>query len=414
MTNEPANGTNTFDVQRYLEGDKKFQLKPVHNKDYFLPALACFIELFGTSPSVRTLIKSAEKQLQVQSGISNSSLDNFSRQGVGKKTAEKFFSFLFNLNPKLFKLIEPLGNAKDTIYENDNYWPWLGVVSSLQDFEKEEETELVLCVAFLAERCQQSKQINDTFRAIKKTEPDTLKVLKMYFDQATKHTLLNDEESAAFMEGIVVEINKPGSDVTEKVILAALRYRLDFYFNLMATLEVGILRLWLEIDADVQNRVPDFYQNGLFCSITDIHNQSSPFSRFLDDLKERFNPYVLKGSSPISDYKFATFIPISKGDEQCVTLHEAQKRQLRKWREGSAYPSLDTLEDMISNLFGFKEQIPVIAKCLANIGYFCIGLDRLHKQLLENKDVSAELLNEAYGSYPRYWQQYRQHIWQKS
>ncbi|RWX52902.1 hypothetical protein [Photobacterium chitinilyticum] len=405
MKNEPAN--NNFDIQRYLEGYKKLRLKPVHNKDYFLPALTCFIELFGASSSVRTMIRCAEKQLQVSSGISDSSLDNFSRQGVGKKTAEKFFRFIFQTDPQTFTQLESQCETQDTIYESDNYWPWLGVICNLQGSE---ENELALCIDFLTKRCQQNKQINNYCRAMKEKETSNAEVLNKYFERTSAHTLLSDEEKTAFSEGIVSELNNPRGEATEKAVLAMLQYRLDFYFHLMASFEVGILKLWLELDEDIPNRVPDFYQNGFFSSIAHIHSHSSPFNRFLDGLKERFNPQVLNGYPSLSGSKLAAFIPVDKSDEQYVTLHEAQKRQLRKWRERNAYPSLETLECLISDLFGFKDQIPVIAKSLANIGLICIGLDRQHKQLLQHKEISPELLSKAYGSYPRYWQQYRQHI----
>jgi len=411
MKNEPAN--NNFDIQRYLEGHKKFQFKPEQNNDYFLPALACCIELFGASSSLRTMVKRAEKLQKVWAGISNSSLNNLARQGVGRKTAEKLFRFLFSLNPKMLKRLNSLYDTKDTIYAGDNYWPWLSFVSTQKAFEEKEESELSLCITFLASRSHLSKKLNNTCRAKGTIEKDPLKILPFYYHQANKHTQLNKEEVTALNEGILILLQKDNREVPREAIVAMVQFRLDFYFNLMATLEVGILKFWLKIDADIPNRVPDFYQNGLFCSIANIRNQSSPFNRFLDALKERFNPYVLKGSSPLSDYRLATFIPISKDDEQYITLHEAQKRQLRKWREESAYPSSDTLEKLVSRLLGYTDQVPIMAKSLATVGIACIAMDRLNKQLLNNDDIDSGLLSEVYDSYPRYWQYYHEQIWEK-
>lgn len=405
---------DNFDSERYLEGVEKFQVKTVYNKDYFLPALACFIELFTPSSSIRTMIKTAEKHTQLSSEISDSSLDNLSRQGVGKKTAEKLFRFFFRLNPKLFNQLDSLCDMTEAVYENDNYWKWLGTIHALKAREDQENDELSLSIAFLEKRCQQSKQLNIRCREQWEKKQETPELLAFYCDEANRHTLLDGDDLKALQEGIDIAQNKDGSAIPRDSAVSLLQYRLDFYFHLMATLEVGILRSWLEFDENIQNRVPDLYLKGIFCGIAGSQGQSSPFNHFLDTLKERLNPSVLKGGSPLSDYKLATHIPLQKADEQYVTQHEAQKRQLRKWREGNEYPSLDTLEAMISHLFGFKDQTPIIARSLALIGFFCIGMDRLHKQLLEDKEITAELLDKAYASYPRYWQNYRNGIWDKA
>lgn len=405
---------DNFDSERYLEGVEKFQVIAVYNKDYFLPAIACFIELFAPSSSIRTMVKAAEKHIQVSSGISDSSLDNLRKQGVGKKTAEKLLRFFFRLNPKLFERLDSLSETAEPVYENDNYWEWLNTIHSLKDQEEQANDEFSLCIEFLEERCRQSKQLNIRCRERWAKKQETSELLAFYFDEANRHTLLDSDELKALQEGIDIAQKRDGSTIPGHAAVSLIQYRLDFYFHLMATLEVGILRSWLEFDEDIQNRVPALYLRGIFCGIAGSQGQSSPFNRFLDTLKERLNPSALKGGSTLSDYKLATHIPLQKADERYVTQHEAQKRQLRKWREGNEYPSQDTLEAMISRLFGFKNQTPIIAKSLALIGFFCIGMDRLHKQLLEDKEITAELLDKAYASYPRYWQNYRREIWDKA
>ncbi len=166
--------------------------------------------------------------------------------------------------------------------------------------------------------------------------------------------------------------------------------KLDFYFSVIACLEIGWLRRFAKEQPQMLQGRASWFQNGVISSFIKklrIEEQEitieTPFAIYLNWLAKNIG--TCPTNNCISDATLASFIPLEKEADTAegYTKMEKQKDLLKDWKN-SKYPSPQKFVRFIQNLRGGQTADAVF---LADIGFATIMLDKLFLELFHQLNV---------------------------
>ena len=396
------------EMQRYIESLEGNAPAPGSRVTILLPSATDFFQLLGFSGSVPSLFEQISEQKKVALPFSRATLFKLpkywiGKESIGKATQRKFLDFVWNLFPR--KQQKLIGMPKH--FTGGAGELWQGLVLGIKNTVRATE-ELAGLVDFLEQRMDQEHYILMNMRnaALDQNSKENL-----YIDLLKQHTRLPEDVINLVSELVVNQSVQLSAFEKAKVACST---KLDFYFSLIACLEIGWLNK-ISIDApEVTLRQSDWFQNGI------IHKFIKKL-RFLDNdeiwLETPFSLYLewladiaaSKSNLRFSDAKLASYIPIEQEEDTAggYTKSEKQKDLLKDWKN-SKYPSPKKLSGFIQNLVG---ALCGDTQFLIEIGLSAIILDKLFLELfhgLRNEgDVDCyKALEQSVTRYKEYFQHY--------
>ncbi len=395
-----------------VDKKEKFKFPLIDNPSLILPSTNDVIKLFtGKNMTLRQFVRFIEAQNNIKSPVSDSSLDSASRKGVGIRVARKIFSFFDKVIPShvIANISEKMPLDSEKVPVGSNYWLWFAAIAGFKPFGYEEFKPLI---EFLELRGQQEKRLFEELIPLRKKEQITADahacMRKHYLE------IIHLDKNAMDVFFNVVSNSMEGSAVTVDVntLSTLLQVKLDFYFCLFASFEVGLIRNAIKHDPKIKSNNPGACENGIFCRWMPTFKEgdstalTSPFEQFLIYLRKLAG----QGEGPITWRCLAKSIPIGDEDKKYPDEDaklEAQIDRLKDWRKSSYYPSRQVLERLFLNLSGEEDVTAVM-----DLAYFAIALDRLVKSDLalisQEKGIDAlAAIKEGYSSYPLYWAKYK-------
>jgi hypothetical protein len=385
------------------------------NPSFILPSINEVSQLFfGKKMTTYQLVRFTESWLNIQSRISDSSLNNCSKGGVGKGVLSKlgaFFDQLAKVGSRKVDLLALFSTQKlfkyDKISKKSNYWGWLPVIHGIKQHDL---MELEPMIVFLEARARQEEEIFAEAMSLSEGEKTPGKCLEFLRKSYGGMGHVDDKAMDVFFDLMEQDIKEELFTVDRKSMVALLKIKLDFYFCLLASYEVGLIA-WIEKeDPDLRSRRPDIFERGLIGYWLPVvrdgaeHVLESPFESFLDYLR-----HVMKEEGEISWRELAKSIPVTMKEKfvDADTKHEAQISRLKEWRSGGYYPSREVFETFLVNL---SSETNVFA--MLDLATCSIALDKLVREdvKLVSKELSEEALaivEEGYSCYPLYWTKYK-------
>ncbi|HCH2708201.1 TPA: hypothetical protein NKT40_001048 [Vibrio parahaemolyticus] len=368
---------------QFLDEDKKFLVPKREEKYVFLPSTEEVFTYLGLGSSYRNLMKHISKVSGGKIPVSDSTLDNIHKTGISSKSAKKVLSFMFDelgfFESGLLHMVPPKPVAKfDTTYE------WIGLIKGVE-LRNDKICDKAYYISYLKERIGTEQQ---ALEAWAQGDQELNIRASNYLKVGLDNSLLSDLETQAFLQAQkrVLEMNGIPSMSTED-IQAIMRYKLDFYLSLLASIDVTILNQMLieggytEADMEDASKWPKY---GIFHEIFSFEGKCH-FDCFLCYIAKLLDVEV--GA-------LAKFINIDRQDSgEGVTLDMARSHRLKEWRRGDTKPSFDRFENFIYEAFsrnGFD---------FAVIGFLCEMLDRLYnavKGITWNELVNPDVYKKYY------------------
>jgi hypothetical protein len=419
MSQQPDIPHNNMQSLLLSEYNKKEKVK-IALPDYpsiILPSVNVVLELFfGKSISIRQTVRFMESVSKIDSQISDSSLDNFSKRGVGKKTLSKFGLFFDKvaLPERIKSLVDHMNKPPfeiDKVPPGSNYSGWLSFLWGIKQHDPVERKPLL---DFLESRAQQEKSLFEEAGRLREAGKTTVECFAFLRDSYNDIGYLETETLDIFFDLFNRNLERNDISVDAKSMVAFVKLKLDFYFCLLASYEVGLIAYVEKTDPQLRSNRPDIFEHGFFSYWLPILGEESgegkkkgelvfPFELFLDYLRNS------KDKEPISWRVLAKSIPVNVEQESADTKHEAQIDRLKAWRKGDYYPGSEVLETFLVNLSGDSNVVT-----MQNLAICAVALDKLVR--VDMKQVDKELgsagasaiVEEGYSCYPLYWSKYKE------
>jgi len=357
-----------------------------------LPRFEELQQLLGLKTSLAAVVLKLANEHNVQIPVSRATLFKLNSldqaQGVSAGSRGKVLEFLHQYSPANVSFSapkQPNGGAAET--------GWVATVSCLKK-AKNNCSEWQFALEFIAQRIELEDSL---LKHISGTDVHNnaafCKAYKFYACTLEKNTLL-PSNTLIFINKYFA---KQTADITYEELASWLCHsRLDFYFSLVALLELGWLeRLRAESPALVESK-PTWFKSGIIGSFIkplriDGHTVElyDSFKLFLDWLASDI------GTNPtnrqISKAKLASFIPLNNDQETAngYSLDEKKKDLLKSWRNGQL-PSPEKFHGFISNLRSSNNHTTDI-QFLTDMGMAVMGLDRLFADIFKTLEQFQSL-----------------------
>lgn len=234
----------------------------------------------------------------------------------------------------------------------------------------------------------------------------------LYIDLLRQHTRLPEDVINLVPELLASQTVQLSAFEKAKVACST---KLDFYFSVIACLEIGWINKIAIDSPEVTLRQSDWFQNGIIYkfikSLRFLEDKEiwleTPFSLYLEWLVDIQG--TSKDDSRISDAKLASYIPIEKKADTVggYTKSEKQKDLLKDWKN-SKYPSPKKLSGFIQNLVA---ELNGDAQLLIEIGLSAIILDKLFLELFQGIQDEGDIdcykaMEQSVTRYKEYFKHY--------
>jgi hypothetical protein len=211
---------------------EKFSMAKMDSPSYLLPSVNAVSKLlFGKKISMRQTMRLAEEHYNVPSLVSDSSLDNFYGNGVGKGVLEKLLAFWRRIIPlkSLKAIIFEMGKMGDVPHGSN----CIGWISGVVGFGMHGHEEFEPLMAFLKTRAYQEKAFIEGVITFRNVEQETLTaegfafVRKQHGEITELDDVTLDIVNDSFQE-VMAKRQPPGNT---KMLTAMVKLHLDFYFE---------------------------------------------------------------------------------------------------------------------------------------------------------------------------------------
>ncbi|MDP2560759.1 hypothetical protein [Psychrobium sp. 1_MG-2023] len=402
-----------------LAKGQKLILTNISTSNMFLPPLEEVMNQVGFKWSLYIMLQHLVSITGIKLGISDTSIRNLSGTGVGKNTQSKLINFFSKISCHIPKLSLSSSTISD-VSNGARYAEWRQMIKG---FNSKNHLDLELLINFLEKRCEQENLLYQGAR-----EMQGLQTLRSDVDKASwvykfwfEHTKLNKEDIHSLKKYAKERVNrKPSIGDLKTLSIPALKMQLDFYFEMMAHFEVGLINYYRTYyPSPEESKRHDLLETGFFIDLLpkvltheSTRNElvlSAPFESFLNNLRYKLNPKAYKEGNEISWYELAKHIPlVNKKSESSATSTQRTKTELlNDWRKGASYPRRDVVKKFLVNILGFEsrgiEEIAMIAIALNKM--VDKHLNELFKSLPGISAIEiGEIIEETYDNYKMYWQ----------
>ncbi|XDF76715.1 hypothetical protein AAFX60_007950 [Aliivibrio fischeri] len=383
-------------VRDFLDEHGRFKVKRHTERMPFLPFIQNFASVIGGPQSPREMIKMMEKCSGISANISNSSLDNLSRSGVGKSIATKFFNFIASFREDFFtRSLKDLPQRPVSIYET--YIEWRAALVGLVMANENDVGHFQLVIDFLGNRCNQAEQAFLVCKKLKDHGMTPLEAAFRYYDYLD-HSMYLERKDIGVLKDLLVQYVEQGEAAIESDQYASvINLDLDFYFNLAAHYEVHMLMVLFDDIEDLKLVRSDILEAGVLVPIITLYRREDSLNTYFSAFLEFLKTFVEEGE--YTDYKLARSIPILQGDKfSSSSLQEKKLNQLKDWKKGVNLPSYDKLGQFMVNLWGGDS---ILTDCFTKWGYICLAIDRYSTNL--QKDCDSEIIDLCIARYKIYW-----------
>ncbi len=361
---------------------------PKQHPTVFLRSMHEIASIADKPFSLRVMIRKAERISNHEANISNSSLDNFHKNGFGISTFKKLLTFYRCLNPSIIYEVETFILSKKN--ESSATFLWAGIVKGVNKFDL---PDYELVIDEIKRRIHYEHEFL-SYSVNRKLQDEYQGNL---VNLISSSTLIKSEDVKFIIECAAKKFNGEKIVLSKKNQQSLLRYNFDFYFTMLVMLEVGILNYWFSCDSQVKERLPLFFEKGIFSQLITANDESLPFDKYFRFIK---NIHLNKD---ISFREICKFIPLETELQDIEDINEIKRQTLKNWRKGKDYPSREKLEEFLISLHGARHQG---TEGLVVIGEACVFMSKYYQKLCTDKTLDKDLLDHAFSDYQRYWQTY--------
>ena len=351
--------------------------------------------------------------------LSKSTLRNIDTKGVGVRSTEKIISFIQSL-PKTEKKLIPhkIGfGILRRLAVRSNSVQWLPLLEVCETIDGVPTGMTKPAINFLHARCDHDYKTLCSARIKIKTDQIGIENQQSLWE--IQENLWTDYSLVPIDQLQIIRPNNSHLD-NERISQASLYLEYDFYLQLVASIEVGILLQTkalanqLNVSFDTHGYRSFIYQGlKIYAQSTDTSPPiTSCFGGLLSVLKDDLYEHDSKKTTNSDWRKLARFIEINEPspNNSSESLQDRQYKQLKRWRSGQDIPSKDTFER-------FTEQyLEYIQKRNDQRLSFCflimVMLDNLEIEILDrNKREHPDLdpvslkkqIRKVLSGYPRYY-----------
>jgi len=387
-------------------------------KSHFLPEVKDLLDFFDIHADAKALYQALkERDIEIPH-ISNSSLHELGRNGVGRTVFKKFIETMITVAPSIGKLLIP-GNDEwvDRIFKtNSNAAGWYGLIRQcrlMENDEKYDQQELAVyqnVIDFINLRSRQDVEFYELIQRKKLSGEIDLddksnvweKEIKPFYQQCTNLNRSTLELIALLFIG-EFEVSKLTNLQKIDAIQKVFEIEYDFLLNCIACYEVGYVSQQCD-----SSDLKEWILSKTLTTYSKPDNTATCFRCLMDVLLSWLEEQDIK----INNRQLASCIPINfqniddeDGEEG---KNDAQCNKLYKWYRSIDLPSNKSLLEFFDNLADLT-QYP-IDNGPFNVAKIAIGFDKL---LLEKSEaIKIELGSDidtfviwkrALSRYPDYY-----------
>ncbi|EJG1709467.1 hypothetical protein CDB79_RS02695 [Vibrio parahaemolyticus] len=351
----------------------KISLKPIISGNLFFPQPDEVLNAIGISPTPRNKIKMIQQWFNIQTKLSDSSLDNLGKGGIKERTLNRA---LKPIHKKIFGMIGSIKSAypnlpKTKVHVWDSGHFWMSTIagfklgygrsnSSLRDITPIE--------TFLTERNQQNQKLVE----FGTKHPPNKKTLKAYYKMVLPMTRLDPSLHSEIFT--FIDNYDKSNQISMRQATCVMLAQWDFHLSLLAAIDHCLITDW---------KLHKSHPQGLFGNLFDLEGKTF-LGKFI---------HGLKVGATKTFCELARYIPLNKKETNTGrSLLDAQIETLKAWRSGKQLPSYQTLCKFIERIYPDTD--------MSNyqiIGCVCLSIDRLVENLSKN-DSDKLLMRSIFSS----------------